>query len=207
MDTLLRELIRQEHLKYKTFRAEYSKAAAEVALEAVAPIKAQFQRWLAGQLKGGTPYPDACRMLEHMFPPWTAAQLFEPYDPDRHLLPPNGDVATGVCWMLCRPASPQTRCAATGSPPTSFTTPALRSITPTSPASPTPGTGSRPRTTPSPAQRRPGGPVLQPHRSPDPQPAPNRALEEHQRHQVFRGGPLGRTPWRGRDGRPLHWLR
>jgi len=95
MDTLLRELIRQQHLKYETFRAEYGKAAAEVAPEAVAPSKAQFQRWLAGQLKGSAPYPDACRVLEHMFPPWTAAQLFESYDPDRHLLPPNGDAAMG----------------------------------------------------------------------------------------------------------------
>ena len=114
MDTLLRELIRQQHLKYETFSAEYDKAAGQVAPEAVAPSKAQFHRWLAGQLTGGAPYPDACRVLEHMFPPWTAAQLFEPYDPDRHLLPPNGDAATGgvldavppsfaadaVCWAL-----------------------------------------------------------------------------------------------------------
>ena len=69
MDTLLRELIRQQHLKYETFSAEYDKAAGQVAPEAVAPSKAQFHRWLAGQLKGGAPYPDACRVLEHMFPP------------------------------------------------------------------------------------------------------------------------------------------
>ena len=46
MDTLLRELIRQQHLKYETFRAEYDKAAGQVAPEAVAPSKAQFHRWL-----------------------------------------------------------------------------------------------------------------------------------------------------------------
>jgi hypothetical protein len=28
--------------------------------------------------KGGTPYPDACRVLEGMLPPWTADDLFSP---------------------------------------------------------------------------------------------------------------------------------
>jgi hypothetical protein len=94
MSTLLKELIRQQHLSYESFRAEYAKAASQVAPEAVAPSKAQFHRWLAGQLKGGVPYPDACRVLEHMFPPWPAGQLFEPWESGRILpLPlPNGDI-------------------------------------------------------------------------------------------------------------------
>lgn len=66
--TLLRELLRQRHLKYETFCAEYEKAAIEVAPDAVAPSRAQFYRWTFGQLKGGVPYPDACRVLESMFP-------------------------------------------------------------------------------------------------------------------------------------------
>lgn len=84
--TLLRELLRQRHLKYETFCAEYEKAAIEVAPDAVAPSRAQFYRWTFGQLKGGVPYPDACRVLESMFPPWSAADLFGPYQPDRHML-------------------------------------------------------------------------------------------------------------------------
>ena len=35
-------------------------------------------RWLNGQLKGGSPYPDACRVLEVMLPPWSADDLFGP---------------------------------------------------------------------------------------------------------------------------------
>src|SRR6266568_1420221 len=95
MGTLLKELVRLQHLKYETFGAEYEKAAGQVAPGDVAPSKAQFYRWLSGQLKGGVPYPDACRVLESMFAPWTAAQLFESYDPGRHLLPPNGNGLTG----------------------------------------------------------------------------------------------------------------
>lgn len=84
--TLLRELLRQRHLKYETFRAEYEKVASATAPADAAPSRAQFYRWVSGQLKGGTPYPDACRVLETMFPPWTAADLFGPYQPDRHPL-------------------------------------------------------------------------------------------------------------------------
>lgn len=42
----------------------------------MAPSRAQYHRWLSGQLKGGIPYPDACRVLETMFPPWKAEDLF-----------------------------------------------------------------------------------------------------------------------------------
>src|SRR5690242_3882686 len=79
--TLLKELLRQRHLKYETFRAEYEKTAAEIAADGVAPSRAQYYRWLSGQLRGGMPYPDACRVLESMFSPWKAADLFGPYQP------------------------------------------------------------------------------------------------------------------------------
>jgi len=81
--TLLKELLRQRHFRYETFCAEYGKAAARVEADDAAPSRAQYYRWLSGQLKGGLPYPDACRVLEAMFAPWKAADLFGPYQPAR----------------------------------------------------------------------------------------------------------------------------
>jgi len=85
--TLLKVLLTQQHLqRYETFRAEYERVASQLApeLRHTAPSRAQYYRWLTGQLKGGIPYPDACCVLEGMFPPWTASDLFEPPPP------PNG---------------------------------------------------------------------------------------------------------------------
>src|SRR6266516_468026 len=81
--TLLKALLTEQHLqRYETFRAEYDRVASQIApeLQRTAPNRAQYYRWLTGQLKGGTPYPDACRVLESMFPPWTAEDLFGPPD-------------------------------------------------------------------------------------------------------------------------------
>ncbi len=78
--TLLKLLLRQRHWQpYGTFRTEYDKAAKRVDPDLVGswPSRAQFNRWLSGQLKG-TPYPGHCRVLEDMFPGWSAAQLFQP---------------------------------------------------------------------------------------------------------------------------------
>jgi len=80
---LLKALLTEQHLqRYETFRAEYDRVASQIApeLQRTAPSRAQYYRWLTGQLKGGTPYPDACRVLESMFPPWTAEDLFGPPD-------------------------------------------------------------------------------------------------------------------------------
>lgn len=77
--TVLKRLLVQRHLqRYETFRAEYLKAAGLIApeLRSTAPSRAQYYRWLSGELKGGRPYPDACRVLEAMFPPWSASELF-----------------------------------------------------------------------------------------------------------------------------------
>jgi hypothetical protein len=79
--TLLKELLRQRHLKYETFCASYERTAAQITADDVPPSPAQFHRWISGQLKGGKPYPDACRVLESMFLPWTVAELFAPYRP------------------------------------------------------------------------------------------------------------------------------
>ena len=79
----LKLLLRQRHLQtYGTFRREYDKAALAIDddLKGTAPSRAQLYRWLSGELKG-LPYPYHCRVLEKMFPGWTAAQLFEHYDP------------------------------------------------------------------------------------------------------------------------------
>jgi len=77
--TLLKDLlVRQHRQKYETFCQEYDRAASTLGedLRGTQPSRAQYYRWLSGQLKGGLPYPDACRVLEAMFPDWTAADLF-----------------------------------------------------------------------------------------------------------------------------------
>jgi hypothetical protein len=94
--TLLKELLRQRHLKYETFRVEYERVAGQIAADGVAPSKAQYYRWLSGQLRGGLPYPDACRVLESMFSPWKAADLLGPYRPGRHLLDGGGTDVPGT---------------------------------------------------------------------------------------------------------------
>lgn len=76
--TLLREMLRHHHWQtYGTFCRQYDHAArrADAALVGHSPSRGQFARWLAGDLKG-LPHPDHCRVLEAMFPGFTAAQLF-----------------------------------------------------------------------------------------------------------------------------------
>jgi hypothetical protein len=76
----LKTLVRERHWKYATFCAEYDKVARTLGSELTGtwPSRAQFQRWLAGGLRG-LPYPDTCRVLEAMFPGWKVEQLFGPY--------------------------------------------------------------------------------------------------------------------------------
>ncbi|MFE7744888.1 hypothetical protein [Nocardia sp. NPDC057455] len=50
--------------------------AVDQELQGTAPSRGQLHRWLGGELKG-LPYPDHCRVLEAMFPGWTAEALFE----------------------------------------------------------------------------------------------------------------------------------
>jgi hypothetical protein len=72
--TLLRMLVGQRHWqKYEIFRRQYENAANDLATKANDPglrglsiAKRQFERWLAGNLKT-KPYPDHCRVLEHLF--------------------------------------------------------------------------------------------------------------------------------------------
>jgi transcriptional regulator with XRE-family HTH domain len=72
--TLLRALITERHWqKFKTFEAQFQRAARELAEREGEPDLAkltvssrQWERWYAGNVKTG-PHPDASRVLEHMF--------------------------------------------------------------------------------------------------------------------------------------------
>jgi uncharacterized protein DUF5919 len=78
---MLRALLRQRHWQtYSTFCAQYDKVARTVDPNLVGswPSRAQQHRWLSGSM-AGLPYPDHCRILEKMFPGWTADQLFAPF--------------------------------------------------------------------------------------------------------------------------------
>jgi hypothetical protein len=86
---LLKVLLRQRHLQgHPAFNREYDKVAATIdkALVGTGPGKAQFYRWLAGELIG-LPYAHHCRVLEGMFPDWTAEQLFQPYNGGLEFVP------------------------------------------------------------------------------------------------------------------------
>jgi hypothetical protein len=51
-------------------------------LAGTCPSRAQLHRWLTGALRS-LPYPDHCRVLEEMFPGWTAEQLFQRAVPEQ----------------------------------------------------------------------------------------------------------------------------
>jgi hypothetical protein len=80
-ETALKVLIRQRHMTYETFCREWQRTAKIVddGLTTRYPGHAQYYRWLRGELAKGRPYPDACRMLEAMFPGWSVERLFSPY--------------------------------------------------------------------------------------------------------------------------------
>lgn len=73
----LKVLLREHHWTYATFCIEYDRAARAVdpRLARTWRSRAQFHRWLAGDLRQ-LPRPDACRVLEALFPGWTVEQLF-----------------------------------------------------------------------------------------------------------------------------------
>jgi hypothetical protein len=76
---VLKVLLQHRHLQtHRAFCREYDKVAAKAdpTLRGGWPSKAQFYRWLSGELVG-LPYPDHCRILESMFPDWKVDQLFQ----------------------------------------------------------------------------------------------------------------------------------
>lgn len=82
--TLLKALLRARHWqKHSTFVKEWDKTARAIDQQLVGswPRHAQFYRWLRGELRE-LPYPDACRVLESMFPQHNVRDLFEPCAPE-----------------------------------------------------------------------------------------------------------------------------
>jgi hypothetical protein len=74
----LKSLLKARHLHaYLDFLAEYERCAQQLDLprRASPPTKAQYYRWLSGQMRN-LPRGYHCVVLEHMFPKWTARQLF-----------------------------------------------------------------------------------------------------------------------------------
>ena len=93
--TLLAVLLDRRGLgRYGSFRPAYEKAARAIdpRLSGSVPSRAQFHRWTTGALRG-LPYPDHCRVLEHMLTGYTAVQLLQPC-PD-HALPAPERAANG----------------------------------------------------------------------------------------------------------------
>jgi hypothetical protein len=79
---VLKVLLQQRHLQtHRAFCREYDRVAAVIdpTLRGAWPSKAQFYRWLSGDLVG-LPYTDHCRILEGMFPDWKVDQLFRVHD-------------------------------------------------------------------------------------------------------------------------------
>jgi hypothetical protein len=79
---VLKVLLQHRHLQtHRAFCREYDRVAAKAdpTLRGGWPSKAQFYRWLSGELVG-LPYPDHCRILEKMFPDWKVDQLFQTHD-------------------------------------------------------------------------------------------------------------------------------
>lgn len=82
----LKVLLREKHWQtHQTFCREYDKVAKALDGDLVGswPSRAQFHRWLSGELKG-LPYPHHCRVLEAMLPGYTTVELFEPCPPEPH---------------------------------------------------------------------------------------------------------------------------
>src|SRR5215469_14459882 len=77
--TLLAVLLENKGLhRYGSFCVAYEKAARSLdGKSGAAPSRAQFHRWLTGELRK-IPYTDHCRVLEHMHAGYSASQLFAP---------------------------------------------------------------------------------------------------------------------------------
>jgi hypothetical protein len=86
--TLFKALLKTRHWqKRETFARHWDQVAKTIdpRLVGSCPGHAQFYRWLSGSIRG-VPYPDACMILEIMFPGWTVQQLFQPVRASRSML-------------------------------------------------------------------------------------------------------------------------
>lgn len=83
MAIALKALLQDQHIhEHSAFVTEYTKHAKALNLngtEVTPPTKGQYYKWLAGSLSG-VPRGHHCRILESMFPGWTANELFSPVD-------------------------------------------------------------------------------------------------------------------------------
>jgi hypothetical protein len=94
----LKVLLQQRHLHtHSTFCREYDRVATEIdrTLRGGWPSKAQFYRWLSGDLVG-LPYADHCRILEGMFPGWKVDQLFQAHDGEIAFVPEPSKLQTAA---------------------------------------------------------------------------------------------------------------
>jgi len=101
--TLLKALLRARHWqKHSTFAREWDKVARRIDPKLVGswPKHAQFYRWLRGEIRE-LPYPDACRVLESLFPQHDVRSLFAPCPPELagHLLTKNGTTSPPAVAM------------------------------------------------------------------------------------------------------------
>ncbi len=99
---MLKLLLREKHWQnYSTFCAEYDKAARRIDADLAGryPSRAQLHRWLTGAVRS-LPFADHCRVLEEMFPGWTAEQLFQPTAGERPLTAPGGAVIPPASVVL-----------------------------------------------------------------------------------------------------------
>lgn len=90
-EVAFKALIRQRHMSYEAFCREWDRVAKSVdhVLTGHYPGRAQYYRWLRGELANKRPYPDACRILEAMFPGWPVEGLFSQYTGE---VPQSGDL-------------------------------------------------------------------------------------------------------------------
>ncbi|MGH3719767.1 MAG: XRE family transcriptional regulator [Pseudonocardiaceae bacterium] len=96
--TLLKALLRVRHWQTReTFSRQWDKVAKTLdsSLVGTCPAHAEFYRWLRGNIRG-MPHPDACRVLEAMFPGVTVQQFFQPVRARRSELlgPPRAPLPT-----------------------------------------------------------------------------------------------------------------
>ncbi|MGW1742788.1 hypothetical protein ACWCPQ_28730 [Nocardia sp. NPDC001965] len=87
MATFLKVLLQQRHLQtVAAFNREYDRHALKIdpAIVGCGPKKAQFYRWLSGDISG-LPCPHHRRILQDMFPGRSMEELFQHHaeaDPD-----------------------------------------------------------------------------------------------------------------------------
>lgn len=109
--TVLKVLLRQRHLQgHRAFCKEYDKLAKKLEPDLVGsgPSKAQFYRWLSRDLQG-LPYAHHCRVLEAMFPGWTAEQLFQEHTGDIKFVPEPPNTTGGNVAGSPKPAVASTQ--------------------------------------------------------------------------------------------------